>query len=234
MTSQLSYEAPEVTERIAVDSERGREQTKCPSYQYERLPEGDHIRTLVLQPGSGDEPLRCDLNISEMNKVTFEAISYVWGSKTKDREIFCNGQVIPITTNLWTVLRHVRSDSPRVLWADSICIDQEHFEEKAHQVAMMGRIFRSAERVLIYISDDDKGHGEHVSSLLDDMRDMIESGLKQAGSVRDAFPYPSDAAPILKDSRWKSYSRLIRKSWFGRGWVRTPTNGKCESHVLIL
>jgi hypothetical protein len=234
MSSQLSHEAPEVAKRIAVDSEQGREQKKCPSYQYEPLPEGDHIRTLVLQPGSGDEPLQCDLNISEMNKVTFEAISYVWGSDTKDHEINCNDRAIAITTNLWTVLRHVRSASPRVLWADSICINQEDFEEKAHQVAMMGRIFRSAERVLIYIGDDDMGHGEHVSSLLDDMRGKIESGLKQAESVQDAFPYPDDAAPILKDSRWESYSRLLLESWFDRGWVRTSTNGKSESHVLML
>ncbi|KAH7077751.1 heterokaryon incompatibility protein-domain-containing protein [Paraphoma chrysanthemicola] len=220
MTSRLSEKAREIVKRTTDTLKRIRKLWQWCTYRYSPLPSGNHIRTLVLQPGAGDEPLQCSLNIEDMSQAKYEAISYVWGSNKKRQRIMCDGRVIAITTNLWTVLRHVRSDTPRVLWADSICINQDdEEEEKGDQVAMMGQIFRAAERVLVFIAADDMGHGEHVSSLFKDMNDMIESGLEQAGSVQGAFPYPDEDAPILKDPRWRSYGYLLRQEWFRRGWV---------------
>ncbi|KAF2028059.1 hypothetical protein EK21DRAFT_102134 [Setomelanomma holmii] len=189
------------------------------SYQYDTLPPGNYIRTLILKPGIDSETLQCDLQISPMNAVPFVAISYVWGQNMKNHEITCDGRTIAITTYLWILLRHIRSNVSRILWADSICINQENDEEKARQVAMMGQVFRAAEHVLIYIGADDLGHGRHVASLLSDMRIVIQEGLKQASSVQDAFPFPGDDTPILKDYRWKSYNHLLSQDWFTRGWA---------------
>jgi hypothetical protein len=183
------------------------------------LPPGAYFRTLVLQPGVGEEPLQCSLQASLLGDVRFEAISYVWGSDVKDYEILCEGQTIAITTNLWIVLRHVRSNVPRVLWADSICINQEDLEEKAHQVGMMGQIYRSASRVLIFIGLDDFGHGANVSSLLHDMSDMIRPIIEHPDTDLDSFPHLDDDAPILRDARWKSFDYLLEQNWFTRGWV---------------
>jgi hypothetical protein len=83
-----------------------------------------------------------------LSETNFEAISYVSGSDTKDHEIVHEGQTIAITSDLWTVLQHIRSNVPRVLWADSICTNQEDLDEKAQQVCMMGQIYRSADRIL--------------------------------------------------------------------------------------
>ncbi|KAH7088309.1 heterokaryon incompatibility protein-domain-containing protein [Paraphoma chrysanthemicola] len=219
MTSHLSEKAREVARRTADTLKRTGKLWKHNTYQYSPLPPGNYIRTLVLKPGAGDEPLQCELNIEEMSQAKYEAISYVWGSNKKKKRIICDGQVIAITTNLWTVLRHIRLDAPRVLWADSICINQDDEQEKGDQVTLMGRIFRAAERVLIFIGADDMGHGEQVSSLFKDMNEMIESGLEQAGRTQDAFPYPDEDAPIFRDSRWKSYEYLLEQEWFKRGWV---------------
>jgi hypothetical protein len=202
------------------------------NYQYASLSPGGYIRTLVLLPDSGEEPLRCNLQTSLMSDTRFEAISYVWGSDVKDHVIVCEGQSLAITSNLWTVLRNVRSDVPRVLWADSICINQEDLEEKSHQVRMMGQIYRSADRVLIFIGSDDFGHGANVSSLLHDMSAMIRPIIEQPDVAPYSFPWPDDNAPIPKDTRWKSFENLLEQSWFKRGWVAQEAALAKDGHMI--
>ncbi|KAF3768866.1 heterokaryon incompatibility, partial [Cryphonectria parasitica EP155] len=72
----------------------------------------------------------------------FEAISYVWGTDLQDQCILVNNNFLTITRNLRGALEQVRlPDRPRVLWADSICIDQQNKREKGHQVGLMARIY---------------------------------------------------------------------------------------------
>jgi len=39
------------------------------------------------------------------------------------------------------------------MWIDALCIDQADLQEKGHQVAHMGQIFRRADRVVIWLGD---------------------------------------------------------------------------------
>ena len=60
---------------------------------------------------------------------------------------------IPLTENLNDALRdlwNAEELTNKVFWIDQICIDQEG-EEKSHQVAMMGQIYRNAARVITYL-----------------------------------------------------------------------------------
>jgi hypothetical protein len=190
-------------------------------YEYDQLPRDNFFRYLVLQPGKGNEPLIGNLRTASLSDTTFEAISYVWGSSKKSKRIICDDRVIKITTNLSKVLRRLRcADTPRDLWADGICINQKDLEEKGYQVAIMGQIYRSAERVLIYISSDDDGHGPQLCSLLDDVNSMIDLTCQQIDmSSWDSFPYPCEDDPILVDTRWSSLHHLLGQTWFRRGWV---------------
>jgi hypothetical protein len=155
-----------------------------------------------------------------MDAKEFEAISYVWGSDLKDHEIFCRRHAMKITTNQSKVLRRVRfPHAPRNLWADYICIDQDNKEEKGHQVAIMGEIYRSAKRVLIYMGSDDDGHGQRLCSLLEDVNTMIDDTCKRIDMSWDSFPWPDQGDPILVDVRWKSMYHLLSEDWFERGWV---------------
>jgi hypothetical protein len=150
----------------------------------------------------------------------YEAISYVWGKSKKNKKIICDGRVIRITKSLSDVLRRLRlPHKRRKLWADGICINQDDLEEKGHQVAIMGDIYRSAKRVLIYMGPEDGGHGPQVCSLLADVGRMIHDTYKQIDMSWDSFPYPEDNDPLLSDSRWKSMFYLLSQDWFERGWV---------------
>lgn len=199
------------------------------AYQYDELPRGDVFRYLLLQPGINNEPLRCSLYTATLSETRFEALSYVWGSNIKNQEIACDGLDMNITTNLSKALRRLRlSDAPRRLWADSICINQEDLEEKGHQVAIMGQIYRMAERVLIYIGSDEGGHGPHVCSLLEEVNEMIEETCKHIDMSWDSFPYPDKDDTLLVDARWESLHKLLSRNWFDRGWVvREAALGQC-------
>jgi hypothetical protein len=199
------------------------------TYQYDDLRQtdgegtestGPSIRYLVLHPGSGNDPLECTLHTTLMADTNFEAVSYVWGSDDRDQTILCDGRILALTTNLFQVLQRIRlRDTPRSIWADLICINQENLEEKGHQVGIMGQIYRHASRVLIHMGDDNHGHGLQVCSLLYDVCTGIDRILPVIASGWNTFPYPQPEEPILDDRRWDSLLVLLEEPWFTRGWV---------------
>lgn len=198
------------------------ESQKTPSL-YEPLPEGHFVRVLILEPGHGDQMMFGRLEVVDLDQAPdFEAISYVWGAKRKRRTMFCNNVVTRLTQNLSEALRRVRHPSePRAVWADAICINQDHNAEKSHQVSLMGRIYARARRVLIHVAGPEEGHASCVASLVADVDSMVRLTMSDIGRGFDHFPWPD---PILKtrameDIRWASFTVLSRKPWFKRGWV---------------
>ena len=85
----------------------------------------------------------------------YEALSYVWGptTKTEHIDLVDSGQR-PITDNLALALRRLRRlDEMRTLWIDAVCINQDDPSERSLQVQLMGMIYSSAARVLVWLGD---------------------------------------------------------------------------------
>ncbi|CAG8978448.1 hypothetical protein HYALB_00013275 [Hymenoscyphus albidus] len=129
------------------------------------------IRLAILHPAPSDkEAIHCSLihtTLSECDNDIIDhytALSYVWGSgideneETTFRTIFLDNKPYNITTNFHAALVNLRdSKKPFRLWADSLCINQGAGgeEEKAQQVAMMGRIYEIADHTVIYLGTPD-------------------------------------------------------------------------------
>lgn len=188
------------------------------------------FRILKLQPGDKDASIVCNLIHSRLDvrprrrrrrkQPAYEAISYVWGSSDRTIPINCNGKRLFITENLRDALVRIRlPDRPRMVWADSVCIDQKNLDEKGHQVQFMGKIYSSASRVLICLGNDDKGHARRAMSLVEDLSNMIAKTLTECEQTGDEFPHLAPGDPLHKDDRWPAYSSLASRPWFGRGWV---------------
>jgi len=190
-------------------------------YPYEPLTSGDVFRYVVLQPGSGHEPLKCSLQTANIADTSFEAISYVWGTNPiKDKTITCDTHLMTITSSLSNVLRRVRHPfEPRSLWADGISINQANLQEKGHQVGLMGKIYRATSCTLVYIGADNDAQGPAVHSLLQDMDAMIRETFQTIDVTWDSFPYPDEEDSILLDPRWNAFYQLLAQDWFDRGWV---------------
>lgn len=138
----------------------------------------DQIRVLTLQHGEGDDPLKCQLRIVDLadKSISYEAISYVWGSQDTSAAIFCKVETdgrhveLPITRNAADALRAVREpQTERLVWIDSICISQTSTLEKSAQVAMMDRIFANATAVLIWLGPTDDSRPAAAKELFERM-----------------------------------------------------------------
>ena len=82
----------------------------------------------------------------------FETISYAWESSEKPCKLITKAGVIPITVSVVLALRRYRYiRGHRKLWADAVCINQADLWEKNAQVAKMWEIYRSSQRVLVWL-----------------------------------------------------------------------------------
>ncbi|KAH9216066.1 heterokaryon incompatibility protein-domain-containing protein, partial [Leptodontidium sp. 2 PMI_412] len=100
----------------------------------------------------------------------YHALSYPWQDSTLnvsfddpeandskvtiDGFILLNNQLVEVTPSLWIALWHFRLIAQQWLvqlhtafWIDALCINQSDIEERAHQVSIMGDIYKNAECV---------------------------------------------------------------------------------------
>ncbi|CAO2653375.1 Nn.00g027860.m01.CDS01 [Neocucurbitaria sp. VM-36] len=149
-TSELTKDVPQTFDLpIPVSSS---------TYSYTRLPKGRYTRVVLLQPARDHRsPLQVKLGVFALEddarfQRRFDALSYVWGSADKAELIFCDGSTMLITPNCAAAMRHLRNQqSPRALWIDAICIDQDSVNERSHQVLLMGEIYEAASHVFIWL-----------------------------------------------------------------------------------
>ena len=200
-------------------------------FQHEPLEQPASIRVVELSPAEEyNEEIICQLRIVDLDaSPKYEAISYVWGSANDKADVLCDGKLLQIPQNLATALRNLRfgsSASSRVLWADSICIDQSNICEKSHQVGIMKRIFESASLVLIWLGWEESEHGLEVSKcmgLLGDMWCRLEE-IKDLERLNDRFSIKTNCRMWLEHETGETYIprafiKFLEKPWFHRAWT---------------
>jgi hypothetical protein len=144
------------------------------------------IRVLALQPGSGDDPLACQLYVVDVDvkdkNLSFEAISYVWGTRRTTESVTCRAGNdgaqfnLSITRNAADALKAFRQpQDERLLCIDSICISQTSRSEKSIQVGMMDSIFARATAVLIWLGREDAVRSPAAGALFQRWADWSQS-----------------------------------------------------------
>lgn len=164
------------------------------------------IRVLDLEPSEAyDAAIKCDLTVLDL-KVTqlkpYEALSYTWGAPSK-KKITVNGEVIEITENLESFLRHRRQPEEAVtLWIDAICINQDDTSEKNKQIPMMNLIYGLASTITIWL-----GPASHDSAL----------AMQWLAYLGTESPYAK--LPILNRDVLDAFQSLLSRSWWSRVWI---------------
>lgn len=180
--------------------------SKGSGYPYKSLPRSQ-IRLLKIDTVGKD--VVCSLERFSLKKLPqYDALSYAWGDELPNASILCNGQKLPVTPHLLAGLRSIHQAAmPTRLWVDAICISQSDDQEKAVQVSEMATIFRSAERVLIWL-----GSAENHS---DDFFDNVETF---NGSISVFFE-----RRLIDDGFYRPFfialTHVLQRDWFGRLWV---------------
>lgn len=131
-------------------------------YRHRTLAGPTAIRLLRLHPKRHNDKLTCSLihtTHGSDSTLQYEALSYAWGPPKftesvdiEDDSATGGWQAMPITANLSEALFALRHDDhARWLWVDAISIDQTNIEEKNHQVAQMGAIYKNAQAVVVWL-----------------------------------------------------------------------------------
>lgn len=100
-----------------------------------------------------DPPIFCTtFTVSLADNPLYKALSYTWGDASITKAIVVDGQVVQVTENLESALRHLRQDGESlILWIDAISINQFDDDEKGWQVGQMQDVYRKADRVIVWL-----------------------------------------------------------------------------------
>ena len=165
-------------------------------------------RLLHLYPGEERDALRGEFTTFITGKSpTYTALSYCWGDSGPTGTILVTGVQVPITGNLDSFLRHLRSKEETLpLWIDSLCINQSDVHEKNQQVNHMDRIYEYANIVKVWL-----GNGSPHSSL------GIQILAYFAEHRRPAKHAPWQTLPPELVSQ--SLGDIMNRPWWHRMWV---------------
>ncbi|RGP71263.1 heterokaryon incompatibility het-6 [Fusarium longipes] len=178
------------------------------------LNKDDSFRLVSLQPGRDDAPLTLRLlNTKLCEAQPYEAVSYVWGDVKDLVSINIQGhedtatQAL-ISQNCHAALSSFRdSELPRLLWIDSVCIDQDSPVEKNHQLSLMARIYKNASQVLVYL-----GPGTPDS-------DTAMRCIREIDEPSNDDSYAALEASAIIPQNQHAVSNLFKRTWFFRVWV---------------
>jgi hypothetical protein len=142
-----------------------------PEYHYTILPNSRSIRLIQLKAFPALFPLlQCNLVTVSIDELpAFEALSYVWGNPALSSEILISNAPLYITANCFDALKNLApklsDDKERLLWVDSICINQRDMSERNSQVSLMAEIYGGAERVVVWLGEGSKENDEVIEKL---------------------------------------------------------------------
>ncbi len=209
----------------------------------------DEIRLLILNPGSGDEPINCFLeNFPVAKPKPFAALSYVWGQDTPEtrRSIMLDGYPVTVTANLYAFLaQHRAEETCFVLWIDALCINQDDLVERAAQIYLMKRIYESAEEVIVWLGESNPAVDAAVSRIADIHDSWWSPILGRTGSAHrslaavteediDRLVLPGTSSPEPNES-WKAgIHDILSRPWWSRIWVYQEATAPCVSGTQVL
>lgn len=195
-------------------------------YRYEVLRSTKtSIRLVQLLPGTGNKAISIHLVesfVSGSGRIPYDALSYTWGAGAREKNIFCNGKRLPVTRTLWEALNRFRSPTDEVtLWIDQICIAQEWLKERSAQVEMMGDIFKSARKVVVWLGD----HDQDSRAGMQLAKQLLHISSYQQVSGLEPSDLETHGLPRQGHRRWKALARILRRPWF---WVSVARYSTCQ------
>jgi hypothetical protein len=196
-------------------------------YSYKPLLHG-YMRLLYLLPGTSESLLQAVLNHIACNYAgTYQALSYVWGSSVRDKELVTPNGIIPITTSLHKALIALRqSDQAIMVWVDAVCINQSDYSVKAQQIRLLPEIFQACECTYAFLSEGDLAINQALEMLMQVRARAIREERKSykgpaaGGKDRPIMSmWEGKRLPAPESPMWESVFALFTLPYFRRAWI---------------
>ena len=213
-----------------------------------------HIRLLQLQGAQdSDMPLLGQLlgyALHNQEVDSFEALSYTWGNSSPSEVIMIDGRIFRIRKFLFEALRRLRfSNGPRLLWIDAICINQRDAIEKTQQVPLMGQIYATAERVIVWLGEGSspENDGKAYDLLLWASPHRTLHPWRKSGGPWNLPPLStilhtfndlkghnlSNTLSVTSDVTREDIEQFLARPWFSRRWIVQELCNACEVILLF-
>jgi len=213
--------------------------------------ESSEIRVLKLNPKSrgkqlldkisgkiyGDRAVLIDCSLiytTLKDTLSYDALSYCWGSESDGKCILVDGRQLTITRNLYFCLQELqKKQSSRAIWVDAVCINQADHEEKKHQIPMMGEIYKRASSVITWL-----GPASPAMHLAMDTISLL-------GNTNRVHLLPTltphlviEGMTLASPKLFDSVAYFFAQPWWNRIWtvqeyvLNSQVNFQCGNHVL--
>lgn len=171
------------------------------------------LRCIILHPGRQRDAIQCTILHSTLGQLQgrYEALSYTWGDSTDKQACFVNKRPFLATRNLEAALMRLRHESQeRLLWVDSICINQTNVAEVNTQVQRMWAIYERARQVVVFLGPeaDDSDEAFRLLSILSPMQ----------ANNGDSYITKLLSEQNMAAS-WNALLCLMRRGWWSRAWI---------------
>ncbi|KAK5659490.1 hypothetical protein OQA88_691 [Cercophora sp. LCS_1] len=186
---------------------------------------GPAFRLLRLHRGR-DPSIPCSLFQAWVRQrevaISYEALSYAWGSSTRECHVLINNTPFNITKSLHQALRCLQlDDEDRVIWVDAICIDQRNEVERGHQVRHMSDVYKEAYRVIYWLGPPSYATGfcmDALKLLQDQTRRVATKGWTK-DQWAEAWKGLEGSGQRHPGLEREGLRELLGRSWFRRVWI---------------
>jgi hypothetical protein len=179
------------------------------------------IRLVKIHAGNPKDPIKISLLVVDVaDAPPYEALSYVWGSPLRRRNIWVDDCKTSVHENLFQAIQTLRNpESERLVWADAICIDQHSNVEKGHQVSFMSEIYERADSVIVYLGEATEETREAMRSL-----EYLINGTVETGQPPWSYSSLQDTEGVFRD--------ILGRKWFERIW--TVQEATLARHTILI
>jgi len=188
-------------------------------YVYSRL-KGNSIRLITLWPSTDEQAqLQCDIDQYDLDSApVYEALSYTWGSALRSRHLRLGNGTIEMTMNLSEALCYLRNPrTPRILWVDAVCINQNDIEERNAQVTRMNTIYQRASEVIVWLGRETDTSQAAFSFLY-----KLQSHCYRLAEGWFIKFDKADIEGLINPAGmrgWEALAALMDRPWWSRAWV---------------
>jgi hypothetical protein len=102
-----------------------------------------------------------------------------------------------------------------MVWADQICINQDDSDERAEQVKFMNSIYHHANRVLVWLGQDEDDEAEKAFVLVNSLAEMLKDTAQLEKFTKD---YTIDKLKLSSKESWAPMKYLTRLPWVRESW----------------
>jgi hypothetical protein len=188
-----------------------------PAFVHDPLPDSKtHIRLLEVLQGNFGQHVVCKLSAWPLDSAPpYNAISYTWGDPASTVNITVDGRTMIVRQNCDYVLQQAFTNTKKetkYLWVDAICIDQSELEERGHQVALMGELYKRATHVFACVgahSDD----SEFLHTMCRKKGRLLSTISAAIRTRYEHCPQIHDWDSVITDLNPHSWRLLFRSIW---------------------